>query len=528
MTLPVLETAVLLALGISSGLALAPQVTAIGPLGVFHDLRWLLVFHDSFAAFAAGLALLVAFRSMLTAVQVWAAWPHRSAAPSFRSLLRRATVATLVAVVLLSPWTVLLFGFAVVPISWVFFASVPPAALTILLLHHSGIEKDWWRRLPPLRSVGWILFSFFVLSLSALFMREVAPWSALGVAAASGLFNAWAWNGAARAAAGRRRSRRLVPVTPIALLAVLALVIGGSGVGFGFQGYEPAGGPVAVEEGPSTPVLVVTGFAGACCDGADELDDLPGIAAEQFSYRGLDSWGRPLPHSGAATDRDLAALALSMTDQVEALADRHGRPVSIVAESEGTLVARLYLAGDPEAPVDRFLMLSPIVDPGRVFYPPQGEEGRGVVAGYELRAVSALLDALAPFDVSADSPLLRSIQDAAPLLRHSMSCRLPGVEEAAIVPLADAVVDPDGRPAGIPTSVVPAFHGGLIGNDGSRAMIAAWIRGEDLPQSSTWDAAGWLVSGGAAAWHVPDLAPYDERDEELEPTGPCTAPAGDL
>ncbi len=59
-------------------------------------------------------------------------------------------------------------------------------------------------------------------------------------------------------------------------------------------------------------------------------------------------------------------------------------------------------------------------------------------------------------------------------------------------------------------------------------MIAAWIRGEDLPQSSTWDAAGWLVSGGAAAWHVPDLAPYDERDEELEPTGPCTAPAGDL
>ena len=41
--------------------------------------------------------------------------------------------------------------------------------------------------------------------------------------------------------------------------------------------------------------------------------------------------------------------------------------------------------------LSRLMLLSPIVDPGRATYPDPGDEGLGIVAGYELRAVSALI-----------------------------------------------------------------------------------------------------------------------------------------
>ena len=53
--LPLIEAVVLLALGLRSGMVLAPQASALGPFGVFHDLRWLFVFHGSVWAFVDGL-----------------------------------------------------------------------------------------------------------------------------------------------------------------------------------------------------------------------------------------------------------------------------------------------------------------------------------------------------------------------------------------------------------------------------------------------------------------------------------------
>src|SRR5205085_2456117 len=45
--LPVVETAILWAVGMETALGIAPQVSAPGPFDVFHDLRWLLVHHGA-------------------------------------------------------------------------------------------------------------------------------------------------------------------------------------------------------------------------------------------------------------------------------------------------------------------------------------------------------------------------------------------------------------------------------------------------------------------------------------------------
>ena len=73
--LPAAEFAALRVLDLPSGLGLAAQVSAPGPFGVFHDLRWLFVFHDSVVTFVVGLSLLVLVRSLLTALFVRSAGP---------------------------------------------------------------------------------------------------------------------------------------------------------------------------------------------------------------------------------------------------------------------------------------------------------------------------------------------------------------------------------------------------------------------------------------------------------------------
>ena len=185
--LPLVEVVALALLDIPSGFGLAGQVTAPGPFGVFHDLRWLFVFHDSVAGFVACLLLLIAFRSLLTALLVRSAWPGPP--PGFRRLLGYALVSTLVAAVFLSPWVTLLFGAAVVPLSWLFFGALPPALATILILHHMGIDGGWWRRLPPVRSAAWMGLSFLALAgvlagLGTVLREGRAAWFALWFAAA--------------------------------------------------------------------------------------------------------------------------------------------------------------------------------------------------------------------------------------------------------------------------------------------------------------------------------------------------------
>ena len=78
---PVLEAAVLVGIGFHAAKGLAPQVTAVWPYDSYHDLRWLLVYHNSWSAFLLGLLGLIAFRGLLSAGMTALAWPGHRTAP---------------------------------------------------------------------------------------------------------------------------------------------------------------------------------------------------------------------------------------------------------------------------------------------------------------------------------------------------------------------------------------------------------------------------------------------------------------
>ena len=88
----------------TSSLGLATQVTAPPPFGVFHDLRWIVVYHESWLGLAGELLAFVVFRSLLTAVCLRAAWPHDLAPEPWALTIRRSVVFTVIAGVLLAPW----------------------------------------------------------------------------------------------------------------------------------------------------------------------------------------------------------------------------------------------------------------------------------------------------------------------------------------------------------------------------------------------------------------------------------------
>src|SRR5437870_10382360 len=71
---PVAETALLRTLAPGSA-ALAAQVTAPPPLDLFHALRWVSVFHDSWLTFALELVGILLLRSVWMARVVQRAWP---------------------------------------------------------------------------------------------------------------------------------------------------------------------------------------------------------------------------------------------------------------------------------------------------------------------------------------------------------------------------------------------------------------------------------------------------------------------
>ena len=95
---------------------LAPQVTALPPLAIFHDLRWLYSAQRSWLWFTLLLAGLLAARSTLHTVLVRLAWPAYLTPPP-RAVLRGALVVTTLACLLMSPLVSLTFGVAILPFS---------------------------------------------------------------------------------------------------------------------------------------------------------------------------------------------------------------------------------------------------------------------------------------------------------------------------------------------------------------------------------------------------------------------------
>src|ERR1700760_1909136 len=242
--------------------ALSPEVTALAPLAVFHDLRWLFGLGGTWPRFVLTLLAMVAARSVLDAVLAWLAWPRELARPRPTLLLGSSIVLTICAVLLLSPLVALTFGVALLPFSWPFLGVLPVLMLYGLLLSHGGAASWWWRPLPPLRAAAWLLTEFLVLSAASLLMNRVPAGWAIPVAGLVGVVNARAWYGVttsltspltrslsiapgAQAAAlsppappaapvprGRSATPRRIPVAPMAVMLAIALVLGVARAGF--------------------------------------------------------------------------------------------------------------------------------------------------------------------------------------------------------------------------------------------------------------------------------------------------------
>src|SRR4029077_3264079 len=164
---------------------------ALGPFGVFHDLRWLLVYHRSWFFFVVELTAAILVRGALIGIFVHEAWPDDVERPPARASIVRGILFTAGAAVVLGPWAIIMFAQAVIPVSWFFFAAIPPFLIVAVLIHRASVAS--WLRRPPLRVFGIVLLSFIVLSIGGALMTLATRPAGVLVAGAVGLFNAYAW-----------------------------------------------------------------------------------------------------------------------------------------------------------------------------------------------------------------------------------------------------------------------------------------------------------------------------------------------
>jgi hypothetical protein len=202
-----------------------------------------------------------------------------------------------------------------------------------------------------------------------------------------------------------------------------------------------------------------------------------------------------------------------MASQVEALYRAYGRPVSIVAESEGALVARVYLVSYYQAAshhVDRVIILDMPLGRSTAYFPPRGAEGWGVGSGWSLRGVTAIVQHLGPIHVSTDAPLFWDIANCGPLIDRAVSDPPPaGVDEITVEALADAVDEGASRLPASRSYVVVSAHGGLMSNPDAQAVIDAGLDGTPMPATSV-GVGTWVVrtiSALSSPWRTPGLLP---------------------
>ncbi|HUC36177.1 MAG TPA: hypothetical protein VMR97_03545 [Acidimicrobiales bacterium] len=489
---------------------LAPQASAVAPFGVFHDLRWISVYHDSWVVFAGEILGMLVVRGGLTALSVSLAWPGQIERPSARSLWWRGLWSSALAAVLLVPSVALLFGLATVPVSWLFVAAVPAALLVALAVHPAGISRDWWRRTAAIRAIGWIALAFLVLSVTTAVMAAVPAGLWPLVSALAGVFDAWCWVGIVHAVVDRRPARHVAPVLPVAILGLVGIVIGGTVLGFSHaRPPKTVAGPLSPGASSSAPpVLVVSGY-GSTWDGRTR-HRVPGrFFEQQFSYRGLDPQGRPLPYGSAQTVKPLWALDRMLLAQVEALHEETGRRVDVIAESEGALVAKTALMAAKNPPVGVLVLASPLLAPGRVSYPAGTSSGWGVASAAAMRVLGAAFQSVSPIDLSPNSAFISSVDAAGPVLDKAMSCPVAGVRQFALLPLADATATPAGTQLSFSSVVVPAFHGGLLESASSERIVAEVLDDRPVSGDQLLVVADDAIRSAAGAWQVPPLVASD-------------------
>jgi hypothetical protein len=261
----------------------------------------------------------------------------------------------------------------------------------------------------------------------------------------------------------------------------------------------------------ASAVLVVGGWGSSCCDAANGLRAvLPGVPVRQFSYVGLNAEGRPIPSGSDADDLPLPVLGDRIAAQVRALHAAAKRPVAVVAESEGTLGVYAMLARHPGLPVSSVVLLSPIVSPGQLTYPP-GQSG-GSASEAALNELNHLVGGMSPYGASGAENLLNSVSRDGARYFEQMVTAAGGADGKAmrwlaVVPLADAVTLPE---CGLPTGVivVPALHGGLLGDPAVLPMVSTFLSGRNVTATDDGQMreAAELITGASAAWRMPDTS----------------------
>jgi hypothetical protein len=524
---------------------LAPQITAIPPLAVFHDLRWLFGYNRSWSGFGLTYAGLVLARAGLSTGLIRLAWPRRLPRPAWGATFGCCVIFTVTASVVLSPIVTLLFGVSLLPFSWPYLAALPAMLLIAIPLSHGGLLGAWWRTLPSPRAVGWLMASFIVLSAAAAAIGSLPTAGAVAVAGLAGLANARAWYGLAAAVTREGAASHLpwgrawaavwrhlphwpAPVSPLAAATALALLIGMTRLVFVLVGRTPLpGGTAAIPSGAALAatatkpggqptagltdaVLVIPGFGSSCCyPSASRALIGPPTLVRPFSYAGLDARGRPLPYGLDATDLPLPALGDRIAQQVRQLHEETGRPVDIVAESEGTLGVYAMLARHPGLPVRSVVLLSPIVDPGQ---DDQASRALAVgqdadpVSGEALNALASMAGVLTPFGASGAQQLIDSVRSDGAAFAAAAARNGQRIRWLAVIPLADAVTLPV---CDLPGNVVvvPALHGSLLGDPEMDRMAHRFLSNEQVAGPQGMRATAEVIATAAAAWRMPSLAP---------------------
>jgi hypothetical protein len=511
--------------------ALAPQVTALPPLGVFHDLRWLYSAQRSWLEFALLLAGLMLARAAVNSVLVRLAWPTSESAPAPGVALRSALGFTVLACLVMSPVVSVTFGLAILPFSWPFLGTLPVLLLIALPISHGGMASAWWRMLPPPAAAGWLLADFAVLSVAAAVIGQLPAAAAVPIAGLAGLVNARAWYGVTGAVArvhaghslGHPAGLRRIPPVPLAAAAAIAVVIlairlvflmgvpavhapqarlaqAAAATGTSVAGPRAATGPDRSQWSRRPPVLVVPGFGSYCCMHGQALARaMPDTLVQSFSYRGLDQAGDPLPYGPTASDLPLPVLGDRIAAQVWRLHARTGQPVDVVAESEGTLGVYAMLARHPHVPVAAAVLLSPIVAPGQVSYPVGG--GLAMVPGSELQGVEWFVGSLSPFGTAGAMKLIGSVNQVGARFA-AQAARDHRLRWLDLVPLADAVTLPAcSLPANV--QVVPAFHGDLLGDPAALRIVRHFLIRHRVAGADQLRTTAEIVAAAASAWRIP-------------------------
>jgi hypothetical protein len=421
-------------------------------------------------------------------------------------LLGRNLLFAAVCAAIISPWAALAMAAVAIALSWFVFGELVPLLLFAPFLQRGGVCRGWWRGLPNMRLVAVGLLNFPVLTVTGTLVWRAPDGWAIPAAAGAGLVNAAVWWYLVRAAVlAPVRLARLPTVPVVAGVVAAGLVFVGAGAGFGASGSAdhvsvpppvPAGTVAALRR----QVVYIAGYDSAYDGRAPQS---PFVTV--YSYRGLDTSGGPRPYQPVATHQSLEASAALLAAQVRRVHQRTGRPVALVGLSEGALITRKYLEAWPHPDVDATALVSPVVRPGQVYYPPPGAwRGWGLAAGWELRGVLAIVGLHHQTPIDADEPFIRSVLADAPLFRNRMLCPVPGVRMIAFLPSADAATIPPGNYRGIPAVDLPAAHGGLLGFPVEQKRLVAFLNGTDTGRHQRpYYSAVQMASG---IWQAPVLA----------------------